>query len=148
MPEYPGYTPTWIQVELSDKAFAGTTLKRTAKFKELLHCQDPVFADSGLLRLKGVVETFDLSGNHLHGEGFPDQPFSFDADNHTIVDLQGQTLEVFDPNTTDVAAKLAAYPQDVMLQLNWFLMMRSQPLPIATLIEGHIRAADALGRFA
>ncbi|MDO7847642.1 hypothetical protein Q5H92_14835 [Hymenobacter sp. M29] len=150
MPQFP-YTPERIEVDISDKPFNGGFLKRKAVFTRLLHAQDPHTAGA-LLSIDVLVCTYSRNpdgtpGDSLHEQGFPDVFRPFTADNRTVVNLQGDTLAVLESEQA-AAASLADYQEPVMLQLDFFQLVRdTQPLGIKALIVAHIQAADALGRF-
>lgn len=154
MPLFP-YTPECIVVAISDFVRGELRLKRKARYINLHH---PQAADgSSSVSIEVEVTHYATSGAD-YGEEVTDptwllaRTYTLRADNLTLVDMTtGALLAMREPGQTDAdwQAVVDSFPQNTMLQADHFVFVRDHvPLLLRPMIEGHICAADGMGRFA
>lgn len=143
-----------IEVPVSDRVLGDTRIKQKARFTTLTHEQGLDGVSRATIRL--VVTMYAAAGDDfgpaLTAAGFSTRTVDLTAANDTLVDAA--TGEILAINTgqqpAEWAAIVASFPQDTMLQGDFFEYLRDHGLPgtIRQLLEHHIQQADAMGRFA
>jgi hypothetical protein len=148
------YTPTLIELPISDLVAGDTVLKRKARFLSLLHRQEPdgtctVFID--VLVMPYSKSGIDY-GAAITNPGVVPYKATLTAANDTLVDAaSGAILCTFPLGTPQSAkdAKIASFSQSTMYQGDFFCMLRdTQSVKIGGMIIQNIQQADAMGRFA
>lgn len=137
---------------MADRVIGDTIIRQLVRFVGLRHSQGP---DGQCAAYVDVLVTMYAAlgagrGPELNGAGFAPYAVSLVADNQTIVDAAtGRILAIRQgENQADWLALAEGYPQDTMLQGDFFEQLREQPLRIGDMIRQHIAQADAMGRFA
>ena len=142
---------TSIELPVADKIYGDTVIKQKAVFASLNHAQ---FATGESVATVSVqVRSYSLSGGtygeSLHDKGVPDRLVTLVADNKCVVDAEtGAILTVRGTETNkEWQAIVDGFDQPVMLQGDFFELLREQPIKIGDLIRLHITQADAMGKF-
>ncbi len=147
------FTRTLIEVPVADRRIGDTLIKQKFRFTTLTHEQNL----DGVCRvaINGVVTMYASEGGEygpaLTAAGFTARPVTMAADNQTLVDAAtGAILAIQqDESAAEWAARINSFPQDTMLQGDFFEYLREHAdVRIGDLIRQHIAQADALGRFA
>jgi hypothetical protein len=156
MPQQP-YTPSIIELPVSDLQYGDTRVRQKARFKSLFHEQTPEGESS--VRIVVIVSPYAAEGDGfgplLSNKVFKSYECPLMADNLTLVDARaefaGEVLatRVLGQSDADWQVIVDGFEQPTMLQGDFFEMLRdTQAVPIGGLIRQHIMRADALGRFA
>jgi hypothetical protein len=151
------YTPSVIELAVSDRVAGDTRVRQKARFVSLFHQQTPEGESS--VRIVVCVRLYAAAGDDygpaLTGPGFSSYEATLGADNRTLVDARpehaGDVLAIREFGQTQASwqAVVDSFEQPTMLQGDFFEMLRdNQPVQIGDIIRQHIMRADALGRFA
>jgi len=149
--------PTQIELPVSARVSGDTRVLQKALFLSMFHQQLPNGAASVRIVVRVSLYAADATapdgyGLPLSGAGFSAYEATLTADNSTLVDAaDGTQLAQHQLGQTEAEwqAVVASFPQNTMLQGDFFLMLREhQPVQIGDMIRHHIEQADRMGRFA
>jgi len=137
-----------IEVPVTDRSTASTTIKQKARFLTLHASQNPLSGEITVtirVRVDLYADDNGQYGELLTGKGLTSYEVSLLADNNTAVDPQtGAVRHIRTAQTTDEwQALLAADEAPLMLQGDWFeMLLNTQQVAIGPMLRQFIEQAD------